>query len=108
MSSPEIGKGEKLVFIGDSGVGKTCIIARFIKGVYDYNVASTIGASYASKTIEIPEIGKSITLDIWDTAGQVRYKSLTKFFFQGAKMAILVYDITRKESFDNLESFLKI
>ena len=66
-----------------------------------------MGATYATKTIEIPEIGKSITLDIWDTAGQERYKSLTKFFFVGAKMAILVYDITRKESFDNLESWLK-
>ena len=107
MSSQEEGKGEKLVFIGDSGVGKTCIISRFIKGVYDNNVASTSGASYASKTIEISEIGKSITFDIWDTAGQERYKSLTKFFFQGAKMAVLVYDITRKESFDNLKNWLQ-
>ena len=102
MSAPEEGKGKKLVFIGDSGVGKTCIISRFIKGIFEENTPST-GANYATKTIEIPEIKDYFSFDIWDTAGQERYKSLTKFFFQGAKMAILVYDITRKESFDNLK-----
>ena len=104
MSAPPEGQGKKLVFIGDSGVGKTCIISRFIRGIFDENVASTDGASYASKTIEIPELNEFITFDIWDTAGQERYKSLTKFFFQGAKIAILVYDITRKETFDNLKN----
>ena len=58
---------------------------------------------YASKTIEIPEIGESLALDIWDTVGQERYRSLTKIFFQGAKMVILVYDITIKEIFDSLK-----
>ena len=103
MSDQEQGTGEKVVFIGESGVGKTCIIARFIKGIYVEGVSST-AASYASKTIDIPELGESITFDIWDTAGQEKYRSLTKFFFKGAKMAILVYDITHRESFDNLKS----
>ena len=58
---------------------------------------------YASKTIEIPVMGESLALDIWDTVGQERYRSLTKIFFQGAKMVILVYDITIKETFDSLK-----
>ena len=79
-------------------------IARFISGFYDDTIPATNGASYATKTIEIPEIGKSITLDVWDTAGQERYRALNKFFYQGAKMVILVYDITRKDTFDNLKN----
>ena len=94
----------KLVVVGDMGVGKTCIITRFLKGTFNSNELTTDGASYASKTIEIPELNEFITFDIWDTAGQERYKSLTKFFFQGAKMAILVYDITRKESYENMKN----
>ena len=103
MSSPEKSEGKKLVFVGDSGVGKTCIIARFLKGVFEENAPST-GASFATKTIEVPGSKEGFTFDIWDTAGQERYRSLTKFFFQGAKIAILVYDITRKETFDNLKN----
>ena len=102
MSEPTGEKGEKLVVVGDSGVGKTCIIGRFLKGTFDPYSPSG-GASYASKTIEIPEMGESLTLDIWDTVGQERYRSLTKFFFQGAKMIILVYDITIKATFDSLK-----
>ena len=97
------GKGEKLVFVGDSGVGKTCIITRFTKETFDINEISTTGASFATKTIEIPETGETLDLNIWDTAGQERYKALTKIFFQGAKMAVLVYDITRKESYEHMK-----
>jgi len=104
MSAPQQGNGKKLVFVGDSGVGKTCIISRFLRGTFNSNQLTTDGASYASKTVEIPEINEYLTFDIWDTAGQERYRSLTKFFFQGAKMAILVYDITRKESYENMKN----
>ena len=97
--------GNKIVLLGDSGVGKTCIISRFISGQFDANVNSTNGASYASKKVEYPHLGKSLVLDIWDTAGQEKYKSLTKFFYKDAAMVILVYDITRKESYDNLVNF---
>ena len=97
--------GNKLVLVGDSGVGKTCLISRFISGQFDAESKSTNGASYASKKVEYPELGKSLVLDIWDTAGQEKYKSLTKFFYKDAVMIILVYDITRKESFDNLKNF---
>ena len=104
MSAPLEGSGKKLVFIGDPGVGKTCIISRFLKGTFDAEQITTVGASYASKTIKISETNESLTLDIWDTAGQEKYRSLTRIFFQGAKLAILVYDITRKESFENLKN----
>ena len=104
MSAPLEGSGKKLVFIGDPGVGKTCIISRFLKGTFDADQITTVGASYASKTIKISETNESLTLDIWDTAGQEKYRSLTRIFFQGAKLAILVYDITRKDSFENLKN----
>ena len=104
MSAPLEGSGKKLVFIGDPGVGKTCIISRFLKGTFDADQITTVGASYATKTIKISETNESLTLDIWDTAGQEKYRSLTRIFFQGAKLAILVYDITRKESFENLKN----
>ena len=103
MSAPPEGQGKKLVFIGDSGVGKTCIISRFTQGIFENNVNSTRGASYSNKIIDVN--GTPLSLDIWDTAGQETYKSLTKYFYKGAKMALLVYDITRKESFDNIKSF---
>ena len=103
MSAPPEGQGKKLVFIGDSGVGKTCIISRFTQGIFENNVNSTRGASYSNKVIDVN--GKPLSLDIWDTAGQETYKSLTRYFYKGAKMALLVYDITRKESFDNIKSF---
>ena len=103
MSNPPEGQGKKLVFIGDSGVGKTCIISRFTQGIFENNVNSTRGASYSNKIIDVN--GTPLSLDIWDTAGQETYKSLTKYFYKGAKMALLVYDITRKESFDNIKSF---
>ena len=95
----------KVVLLGDSGVGKTCIISRYISGAFDQNSPSTNGASYASKILTFENLNKTISLDIWDTAGQEKYKSLTKFFYKDAAVAILVYDITKKESFDNMKSY---
>ncbi len=95
----------KVVLLGDSGVGKTCIISRYISGAFDQNSPSTNGASYASKILTFEQLNKTISLDIWDTAGQEKYKSLTKFFYKDAAVAILVYDITQKESFDNIKGY---
>ena len=95
----------KVVLLGDSGVGKTCIISRYISGAFDQNSPSTNGASYASKIINFEQLNKSISLDIWDTAGQEKYKSLTKFFYKDAAVAILVYDVTQKESFENMKGY---
>ena len=95
----------KVVLLGDSGVGKTCIISRYISGAFDQNTPSTNGASYASKPITFDKFNKTISLDIWDTAGQEKYKSLTKFFYKDAAVAILVYDITKKDSFTNIKDY---
>ena len=96
----------KVVLLGESGVGKTCIIARFINNTFEDNLISTTGASYAGKTMTFDEYGgKSIKFEIWDTAGQEKYRSLTKIFYKDAGAAILVYDITRKESFDELQKY---
>ena len=97
--------GCKVVLVGESGVGKTCIISRYITGSYNENSPTTNGASYCSKNVRYENLGKSLLLDVWDTAGQERYKSLTKFFYKDAAVAILVYDITRKETFESLKNY---
>ena len=95
----------KVVLLGDSGVGKTCLITRYISETFEQNTASTNGASYASKKVNYDKLKKTITLDIWDTAGQEKYKALTKFFYKDAAIAILVYDITQKDSFESIKSY---
>ena len=96
----------KVGLLGESGVGKTCIIARFINNTFEENLISTTGASYAGKTMTFDEYGgKSIKFEIWDTAGQEKYRSLTKIFYKDAGAAILVYDITRKDSYEEIKKY---
>ena len=96
----------KVVLLGESGVGKTCIIARFINNTFEDNLISTTGASYAGKTMTFDEYGgKSIKFEIWDTAGQEKYRALAKVFYKTAAVCILVYDITRKTSFEELKNY---
>ena len=96
----------KVVLLGESGVGKTCIIARFINNTFEENLISTTGASYAGKTMTFDDYGgKSIKFEIWDTAGQEKYRSLTKIFYKDAGAAILVYDITRKDSYEEIKKY---
>ena len=97
--------GCKVVLLGDAGVGKTCIITRFVTSSFEQNMTSTIGASYCTKMIKFEELGKNLILDVWDTAGQEKYRSLTKFFYKDAAVVILVYDITRQDSFDNMVNY---
>ncbi len=103
MSESQQKSGNKLVLLGDSGVGKTCLISRFVYDQFDVEEKTT-GASYANKMIEYPDLKKNLVLDIWDTAGQEKYRSLTKFFYKDALMIIFVYDITRRESYENLKN----
>ena len=106
MADDDNTKTCKVVLLGESGVGKTCIIARFINNTFEDNIMSTTGASYAGKTLTFDEFqGKSIKFEIWDTAGQEKYRALTKIFYKDAGVAILVYDITRKESYDELKNY---
>jgi small GTP-binding protein len=94
----------KLVLIGESGVGKTCMITRFIDEVFSFDKQSTIGGTFSSKLVKCGN-GKNLKLEIWDTAGQERYRSVTKMFYKDANAAILVYDITNKNSFDQLQNY---
>ena len=98
-------KGCKIVLLGDGGVGKTCIISRYISGQYDGSTLSTNGASYCSKRVNFDQLNKSLLLDVWDTAGQERYRALTKFFYKDAAICILVYDITKRQTFENLKNY---
>lgn len=95
----------KVVLLGESGVGKTCIISRYVNNTYDEKSETTNGASYASKIIDLEQYNQSLRFDIWDTAGQEKYRSLTKFFYKDAAIAVLVYDITRRESFEEVRKY---
>ena len=92
----------KITLLGNPGVGKTCIISRYIDDVFDENNAPTIGANYSEKIIN--KNGKEYELNIWDTAGQEKFHSLGKHFYKDAYVVCLVYDITSQESLDQLQS----
>ena len=95
----------KAILVGESGVGKTSIIVRFISDDFSQNLHSTTGASYASKIMDFNDYGKKIQFQIWDTAGQEKYRGLTKIFYTDAPIVILVYDITKKQSFDEIKKY---
>ena len=93
----------KIVLIGNSGVGKTCISQRYVNDSYiDQKECSTIGSSYFVKNVYIN--GKEYILDIWDTAGQEKYRSIGKMFYKNAYIVLFVYDITNKKSFIDLKN----
>ena len=102
MASPET---VKVVLLGEAGVGKTCIISQFISGVFDPDTISSLSAQFISKTIEFKDINKTIKFDIWDTAGQEKFRALAKIFYKDAKVICLVYDITSDKSFEALKEF---
>lgn len=94
----------KVVLVGETGVGKTSIISQFIDQVFEEELQTSTGGSFSSKEIFFDN-GKSLKLEIWDTAGQERYRSLTKIFYKNSSCAILVYDITKKPTFDELKNY---
>ena len=95
----------KVILVGESGVGKTCIIVRFVSEEYKEQTISTTGASYASKIMEFKEYKNALQFQIWDTAGQEKYRGLTKLFYKDAKIVILVYDMTNRRSFDEIKNY---
>ena len=95
----------KVVLLGESGVGKTSIIAQFTSGKFDPDCVTSLSAQFISKTIEFENLQKAIKFDIWDTAGQEKYRALAKIFYKDAKVIILVYDITDQKSFDELKNY---
>ncbi|KAI8380803.1 GTP-binding protein [Blakeslea trispora] len=95
----------KLVLIGDSGVGKSNLLSRFTTNEFNLESKSTIGVEFATKNIEIEK--RSIKAQIWDTSGQERYRAITGAYYRGAVGALVVYDITRRNSFQNVAHWLK-
>ncbi|XP_065870467.1 ras-related protein RABF1 [Euphorbia lathyris] len=96
----------KLVLLGDSGVGKSCIVLRFVRGQFDPTSKVTIGASFLSQTIALQD-STTVKFEIWDTAGQERYAALAPLYYRGAAVAVIVYDITSPESFSKAQYWVK-
>ncbi|GMR49491.1 hypothetical protein PMAYCL1PPCAC_19686, partial [Pristionchus mayeri] len=92
------------VMIGDSGVGKTNLLSRFAKNEFQLDTLPTIGVEFATRSIEVE--GKTVMATIWDTAGQERFRGITKAYYRGAAGALLVYDIAKRTSFENVSRWL--
>eukprot|EP01136_Pigoraptor_vietnamica_P000724 Opistho-1_new@26396 len=95
----------KLLLIGDSGVGKTCVLFRFSDDAFNSTFISTIGIDFKIRTIDLD--GKKIKLQIWDTAGQERFRTITTAYYRGAMGILLVYDITQDKTFDNIKNWIR-
>ncbi|XP_061426980.1 ras-related protein Rab-8A-like [Lethenteron reissneri] len=95
----------KLLLIGDSGVGKTCVLFRFSEDAFNSTFISTIGIDFKIRTIDLD--GKKIKLQIWDTAGQERFRTITTAYYRGAMGIMLVYDITSEKSFENIKNWIR-
>ncbi|GAM29074.1 hypothetical protein SAMD00019534_122500 [Acytostelium subglobosum LB1] len=97
-------KNYKVLLIGDSDVGKTSIVKRFSDDTFDDDILCTIGVEFKMKSVEVE--GKTVTLCIWDTAGQEKFRALISSYYRGAHGIILTYDVTKRESFKNLQYWL--
>ena len=96
----------KVIVIGDTCVGKTNFIFRFVENRFSLNYVSTVGFDYRSKIITLPKSKKKVKLQIWDTAGQERYNAVNKNLFQKVQGVIIMYDITNRASFENINKWL--
>jgi len=94
----------KYIIIGDMGVGKSCILHKFIENKFVPDTPHTIGVEFGTRIIEVN--AKKVKLQIWDTAGQERFRAVTRSYYRGAAGALLVYDITRRATFNHLTSWL--
>mmetsp|Transcript_2306 Transcript_2306/g.3217 ORF Transcript_2306/g.3217 Transcript_2306/m.3217 type:complete len:196 (+) Transcript_2306:100-687(+) len=95
----------KLVLLGDTAVGKSCLVVRFVRDEFFEYQEPTIGAAFLTQTVALPEA--TVKFEIWDTAGQERYRSLAPMYYRGAAAAIVVYDVTNKDSFNGAKSWVK-
>ena len=94
----------KVVLVGDSSVGKTNIMSKYLKNEFHEDSKATVGVEFGSKQFTVE--GHQVKAQIWDTAGQERYKAITSAYYKGAKGAFVVYDITRKQSFDSVDRWV--
>jgi small GTP-binding protein len=96
----------KLIIIGDSGVGKTCFLRRFTEDKFSDEYCVTIGLEYSTKMLEVKS-GSPVKLQIWDTAGQENFRSVTRSFFRFSHAVLLLYNVTQKDSFENCEYWIE-
>ena len=94
----------KVVIVGESGVGKTCIMAQFIENKFEEEFVSSLTTQYRRKKIQLVT-GEDVTFDIYDTAGQEKFRAIAKIFYKDARVVILVYDITDKKSFEAMKNY---
>eukprot|EP01054_Gregarina_sp_Poly1_P005694 Gregarina_sp_Poly_1__5693@NODE_2_length_28028_cov_167_134223_g1_i0_p15_GENE_NODE_2_length_28028_cov_167_134223_g1_i0NODE_2_length_28028_cov_167_134223_g1_i0_p15_ORF_typecomplete_len208_score25_42Ras/PF00071_22/1_2e63Roc/PF08477_13/2_5e25Arf/PF00025_21/1_2e15MMR_HSR1/PF01926_23/1_8e06Gtr1_RagA/PF04670_12/3_1e05SRPRB/PF09439_10/4_1e05RsgA_GTPase/PF03193_16/0_94RsgA_GTPase/PF03193_16/0_46GTP_EFTU/PF00009_27/0_0015FeoB_N/PF02421_18/0_0018Septin/PF00735_18/0_0042Septin/PF00735_18/9_9e02AIG1/PF04548_1 len=104
MSSRDYNHLLKIVLIGDTGVGKSCLLLRFADDTFTESYISTIGVDFRFRTIDID--GKIVKLQIWDTAGQERFKTITSAYYRGADGIGIVYDSTNEETFNNIDNWV--
>jgi len=95
----------KVVLIGDSGVGKSNLLSRFTRNEFSLESKSTIGVEFATRSIHVED--KVVKAQIWDTAGQERYRAITSAYYRGAVGALVVYDVTRHVTFENVERWMR-
>lgn len=95
----------KIVLVGESGVGKTNILSQYVRHHFDINSMATDSATQEGKTIRYEENNISLQMELWDTAGQEKFRSIARIFYKDATAAILVYDISRKESFEAIKNY---
>ena len=95
----------KIVVVGDSGVGKTCMLIRFVRDIFDEESQPTLGVEFLTKIVQTEQ--HRIQLQLWDTAGQELFRSVTRGYYRGSAGALLVFDLTNRDSFDNIERWLR-
>ena len=95
----------KFIIIGDTGVGKTQIVYRYTKGEFNDAIASTLGTDFSTKNIQIND--KIFHLELWDTAGMESFRAIRQNYYKNAACAIIVYDITKKSSFESIDKWIK-
>jgi len=97
----------KLVLLGDSNVGKSSLVSRFVKNQFNAEQVTTVGAAFLQAPVPVDDSDDKIQFGIWDTAGSERYKALAPMYYRGAEAAIIVYDITSFDSFEGAKSWVK-
>ncbi|KAK5849290.1 hypothetical protein PBY51_008942 [Eleginops maclovinus] len=95
----------KIILIGDSNVGKTCLVQNFKSGIFSERQQNTIGVDFTVRTVDIE--GKKVKMQVWDTAGQERFRTITQSYYRSAHGAIIAYDITRHATFDSVSHWIK-
>lgn len=95
----------KIILIGDSNVGKTCVVQNFKSGIFSERQQNTIGVDFTVRTVDIE--GKKVKMQVWDTAGQERFRTITQSYYRSAHGAMIAYDITRSATFDSVTHWIK-